>query len=167
MTASLRHLPVADAPLAAERRRLAALEALAILDTPPEAAYDDIALLAQVACDVPVALVALIDHDRLWFKARAGTALDAIPRAGAACEHALHAHAAHPHALHEASPPDPARVQQVADATRDARFREHPLVVEPPYMRFHASAPVITRDGHVLGAICVMDRRVRRLDERR
>jgi diguanylate cyclase (GGDEF)-like protein len=151
MTASLRHLPVPDAPLAAERRRLAALDALEILDTPPEAAYDDIALLAQVACDVPVALVALIDRDRQWFKARAGTTLDAIPRDAAACAHASH---------------DPERVLQVADATRDPRFREHPLVVEPPYMRFYASAPVVTGDGHALGAVCVMDRRVRRLDER-
>lgn len=150
MSASARQDPDADATAAAaERGRLAALDALEILDTPAEAAYDDIAMLAQTLCDAPLAMVALIDAERQWFKARIGTTLDAIPRTGAACEHALR---------------DPERVTQVVDATRDPCFREHPLVVEPPFMRFHACAPVVTGDGHVVGAVYVMDRRVRRLD---
>ena len=154
MTASPRPLPAHasrpdDLP-APERRRREALAALSILDTPPEPAFDDIALVAQVACDAPVALLALVDGDRQWLKARAGTTLEALPR-DAACEHALRT---------------PGRVWEVADASRDARFGEHPLVVGPPYMRFHASAPVVGRDGDVLGMVVVLDRRVRRLELR-
>lgn len=54
---------------AQEQARLAALRELAILDTAPEAAFDDFVFLAAAICDVPISLISLVDEDRQWFKA--------------------------------------------------------------------------------------------------
>ncbi len=137
--------------LAPEDKRQNALDSLAIMDTQAEVAYDDIARLAQSLCDVPIAMVSLIDRDRQWFKARVGTELNAIPRETSFCDHAIRA---------------PGRVMQVPDATRDERFRDNPMVTGEPHVRFYAGAPIVTRGGDVVGAVCVVDRVARELSER-
>ena len=51
----------------------------------------------------------------------------------------------------------------VADTLDDDRFREHPLVVGEPRIRFCAGSPLVTRDGHAVGSLCVIDRLPRTL----
>ena len=63
-----------------EQERLAALRSYAILDTPTEQSFDDLAELAAAVCDAPIAWVALVDSDRVWFKAQRGIDLTEIPR---------------------------------------------------------------------------------------
>ena len=55
-----------------EAERLDALESYGILDTPPEPAFDDIAKLAALTCDAPIALVSLVGKERQWFKSELG-----------------------------------------------------------------------------------------------
>lgn len=150
---NVKPVPVPDEreALAPERRRQSALDSLAIMDTQAEVAYDDIARLAQTLCDTPIALVSLIDRDRQWFKAHIGTELRSIPRKVSFCDHAIR---------------NPGQVMQVPDATRDARFRDNPLVTGEPHVRFYAGAPIQTREGEVLGAVCVVDHVARELSER-
>ena len=57
----------------------AALERLAILDTPPEAAFDSLVRVAALVCGTPIALITLIDGSRQWFKARVGMAATETP----------------------------------------------------------------------------------------
>ncbi|HET7697713.1 MAG TPA: ATP-binding protein [Vicinamibacterales bacterium] len=124
-----------------ETARLAALRQYRILDTEPERAFDDLALLASQICETPIALITLVDADRQWFKARTGIAETETPRAISFCTHAIK--------------------QQdlfiVPDARDDDRFRDNPLVTGGLFVRFYAGAPLVTPEGHALGTICVID----------
>jgi len=54
--------------MANESLRLEALRDLGVLDTPPEEAFDDLAKLAAIICNAPIALVSLIDANGQWLK---------------------------------------------------------------------------------------------------
>jgi GAF domain-containing protein len=124
-----------------EQRRLEVLRGYEILDTQPEAAFDDLTLLASYVCQAPVALISLIDADRQWFKSKVGISVVETSRDIAFCASAI-------------LQPD---VFIVPDASQDARFAENPLVASEPKIRFYAGATLMT-NGHALGTLCVVDR---------
>jgi len=123
-------------------RRLEVLWQYDVLDTVPEEVFDELADLAALICEAPIALISLVDEDRQWFKARVGTTLKETSRDISFCAHAILG----------------AEVLIVPDATKDDRFKRNPLVTEKPKIRFYAGAPLITPDGHALGSLCVMDK---------
>jgi len=131
---------------ASEQQRLATLRGYEMLDTEPEAGFDDLTLLASYVCQTPVALISLIDADRQWFKSKVGVSVAETSRDVAFCASAI--------------------LQQdvfiVPDATQDERFAENPLVVSEPKIRFYAGA-TLTTNGQALGTLCVLDRVPREL----
>jgi len=131
-----------------EAARVAALDRYAILDTEPEQAFDDLVILASHVCKTPMAMLSLLDDHRQWFKSKVGVEIRETPRDVSICSHAIQ--------------------QQdlfiVPDALQDARFRDNPLVVGEPHIRFYAGAPLIDEDGFALGTLCVVDRQPRELD---
>lgn len=132
-----------------ESRRLHALRELLILDTPPEERFDRISAFAAKEFDVPMALVSLVDQDRLWSKSQFGFEEQReTPRDVSFCGHAIHM----PDAL------------VVPDALKDPRFRENPMVMGKPYVRFYAGSVLRLPYGQVVGTLCIMDRRPREFD---
>ncbi len=129
-----------------EKKRIASLHKLQLLDTPAEPAYDDIVQLAALICKVPIALITLLDENRQWFKARIGLSVQETPRSVAFCAHAVDRNDG---------------LFLVPDAHQDDRFRENPLVTDDPNIRFYAGVPVGGPDGQPMGTICVLDREPR------
>jgi PAS domain S-box-containing protein len=124
-----------------QAERLRALEDLEILDTPPEPEFDRIARLASHIFDVPMAAISIIDKDRRWLKAWIGMAAPETSRGWDLCAHAI---------LSD-------DVLVVPDTLLDPRFASNPLVVGEPGIRFYSGAPLRSRDGYQLGALCISD----------
>ena len=125
-----------------ETDRLAALLRYGVLDTEAEQSFDDLTELAAQICGTPIALITLVDADRLWFKSNIGMNASQISRDIAFCAHAILA---------------PDELFVVPDTLLDERFAANPLVVGETNIRFYAGAPIVTPDGYPLGNVCVLD----------
>lgn len=128
--------------------RMAALHALAVLDSGPEEEFDALVRAASLLCQVPISLISLIDDERQWFKANIGLpGVSETPRDVAFCAHSI---------LGD-------DVFVVPDARLDPRFADNPLVAGNPDIRFYAGAPIRLSDGSRIGTLCVIDRKPRQL----
>jgi GAF domain-containing protein len=132
-----------------EAERLTALQALNILDTPPEARFDRITRLAARLFDVQIALVSLVDANRQWFKSCYGLEERETGRDISFCGHAI----LQPETM------------IVPDALVDPRFADNTLVTHEPHIRFYAGQPLNSSDGHRVGTLCIIDRRPRQLSD--
>jgi len=130
-----------------ERKRLKVLWQYEVLDTMPEALFDDLTELAACICEAPIALISLVDEKRQWFKSKFGTTVTETSRDISFCSHAI----------------QQSDLFIIPDATRDVRFADNPLVVSDPRIRFYAGAPLITPDGYAVGTLCVIDQVPREL----
>ncbi|PSF05106.1 histidine kinase [Marinobacter fuscus] len=130
-----------------EQQRLSALDALKLLDTPPEERFDRITRLAARMFDVPIALVSLVDKDRQWFKSCYGLGARETGRDISFCGHAILGK----------------KTFVVPDALADACFADNPLVTGEPHIRFYAGAPLQDRAGFRVGTLCIIDKRPRTL----
>lgn len=131
-----------------ETRRLAALASYNVLDSLPEQEYDDIVQLAAQLCEMPIALITLVDDHRQWFKANQGLSIQQTPREQSFCAHNLNGLTGS---------------LIVKDARLDDRFSHNPLVTDGPHIVFYAGVPLVDADGHTLGSLCVIDQQSRQL----
>jgi GAF domain-containing protein len=142
-------MPAADLP-PDEEARLKALHELDLLDTEPEAEFDELVRRAAEATGAPVAVITLVDEARQWFKARVNLEMESSDRDLSFCAHAILT---------------PGDLTVVPDTLDDERFSDNLLVTEDPSIRFYAGAPIFTPDGHAAGTLCVIDTAPRDLSE--
>jgi diguanylate cyclase (GGDEF)-like protein len=133
-----------------EPQRLRAVLSYEILDTPPELEFDALTRVAAHSFATPIAVVAMMDSDRLWFKSKLGLTVPELDRRIAFCAHAI------------MSPTEPLVVQ---DLHNDQRFASNPLVANAPHLRFYAGAPIVDGQGNALGTIAVIDTEPRQFTE--
>ena len=133
-----------------EGARLAALTACNVLDTGRETAFDNIVFTVAQLFRAPMAMLSLIDADRVWAKATVGPLQRQWDRHGAFCEAVL----------------ESAELLIIEDASADARFSRAPFVVDEPKVRFCAGAPLFGPNRLVIGALCVLDRHPRTVPDR-
>lgn len=132
-----------------EAERLATLHSLNILDTPRSDRFDRYTRISAKIFDMPIAVISLVDRYRQWFKSTEGFDGEETPRSVSFCGHAI---------LGD-------DIFEVRNARRDPRFRDNPLVIDRPNIRFYAGAPLEAPNGHKLGTLCIIDRVPRRLSD--
>ena len=137
-----RHRDVAAIPEpSVEEARMLAVARYRLPETPVDGAFDRVTAIAARVFSVPVALVTIVDHDRIWFTSHHGLEIDHIDREPGLCSSAI---------LNDAP-------WVVEDARFDPRTLANPLVAGDFGLQFYAGVPLRTRDGHNLGTVCVLD----------
>jgi PAS domain S-box-containing protein len=137
--------PVAS--LEREADRLEALRSCAIIDTQPEADFDDLVAVASVIADAPHACIAFVDETRWWVKAWVGQAPRELPRASALCAESIVT----------------AEPMVVDDVRADPRFALHPALDADPQLRFYAALPLVLDGCLTVGVLSLSDRKPRSL----
>lgn len=132
-----------------EKERLEALQRLGIFGTEPEERFDRITREAAGRLKVPISTVSIIGKDQEFYKSCQGTATHRGPRDTSFCGHALLAK----------------YLFVVEDTLQDERFKDNPMVVGEPHIRFYAGIALLDHQSHLpVGVLCVKDTKPRRLE---
>ncbi len=134
-----------------EEERVENLKKYEVLDTPADGSFDKFTRLAAEILKVPIAIVSLVDSDRIWFKSKYGLDIPQIDRAQGLCASAILSN----------------DFYLVEDAKKDVRTLANPLVAGEFGLRFYAAAPLTTREGYNLGTFCIIDKKPRRLSTKK
>lgn len=132
-----------------EAARIAELKKYKLLDTFSENDFDNITKLVAAICEVPIALITLLDLERNFFKSHVGVDFNQSPRNISFCGHAIL---------------EDDEIFIVEDANKDERFDDNPLVTENQAV-FYAGVPLINPNGFKLGTLCVFDHKPRQLTD--
>lgn len=133
-----------------EAQRIEALKRYNILDTPPDGSFDRITKLAATIFEVPIAIISLVDTERIWFKSAYGLTINQIGRDPGLCASAILSN----------------DVYVIDNACKDPRSLANPLVAGEFGLRFYAAAPLQTEDQYNLGTLCIIDKTPRALTEK-
>lgn len=128
-------------PPTGTEERLTALSNLQALDEAAGVSLDRLTELTAYTFEAPVAFVSMIEVDKQKLISRLGLPMAETHIRESICSHTIGSD----------------QVQVVPDLREDPRFRDNPLVIKPPHLRFYAGAPLMAQNGIAIGALCVMD----------
>lgn len=124
-----------------EKKRLKVLESYNVLEADLQDELDGLTSLAASLYQAPISMVNLLDNRYQVIKSAKGVAAGSIPRENGFCQYTV---------KHEGP-------FLVEDTTADEHFSKLPFLQEHPHIQFYAGVPLKNRDGHVLGALCILD----------
>lgn len=133
-----------------ERQKLAELEAFRLSRLGANHLLDKLTSLMAQLLDVPTSLVTLVGPDRQWLKSKCNFGPDETSRDVSFCQRTM----------------DRNDLVIVEDATLDSELKNNPLVTSDPHIRFYAGVPLITADGHLVGGVCIIDYRPRKIGDK-
>jgi two-component system, cell cycle sensor histidine kinase and response regulator CckA len=134
--------------------RLAALRQTALLDTPPEEAFDRLTRMAARLLGAPTSLISLVTDERQFFKSTTGLPEPWASRRNAPLSFSF--------CSTVAGTGEPLVVE---DARRHPLLRHSQALRELGWISY-AGVPLVSPEGHVLGSFCVVDRTPRLWSER-
>lgn len=132
-----------------ELERIKALQRFLNIELTREHELQKIVEIAAEVCECPIALITLVDDNTQHIRFKTGTTLERTERKDAFCDYTIQSK----------------NTMIVPNAEKDERFKTNPLVTGNPNIRFYAGAPLITTDGESLGSLCVIDTKVRLLND--
>ncbi len=133
-----------------EVERLKSLLSYNILDTPKEEEFEGLVQLIAILCDVPTAIISLIDDSRQWYKAKIGIDMDEVPIEDSFCQFTVIQN----------------EILEITDALQDVRVKDNPHVTAEDGIRFYAGIPLTSADGYNIGTICVVDKKPKKLSDK-
>lgn len=128
-------------------RRLAAVAETGLVGTGPEVVFDDLATLAAQLLHAPLAFITIVDDERCWWKSVVGPGLGDMrsnPADDSLCHFMIGS----------------GRPLVVDDAATDERISAYRSVTEMGIGAW-AGFPVRSKDGEILGSLCVVDTEAR------
>jgi len=130
-----------------ETLELAEIHCLDTFCTPIEERFERLIRLGRCALRVPVVAVTAISLDTQWFKSVCSWNVSQLPISESLCEGTVKRR----------------KTIVVTDLSKDLKYTNHPLVVGMPKFRFYAGVPLLNAKQTVIGTLCAMDIRPRKL----
>ena len=121
--------------------RTRALEAFREPDESRDGVLEKFVRLASQALGIPGCFISIVDDEFQYIRAARNFSLRHSTREDSLCRYVI----------------DNETPMVVSDTLLDARFVKHKFVVGEPYIRFYAGVPLKSRNGHILGTLCVTD----------
>jgi len=109
--------------------------------------FEDLVQLAAKVAGTTISLVNLIDSYTQWSVSQFGLDIEQMPREDSVCQHTI---------LEDDH-------FEVKDLSNDTRFSTKSYVQDPLSLRYYFGVPLTTKNGHNIGALCVLDRNVKTL----
>lgn len=132
-----------------ESHRMQAVRRYDILDSPPDGSFDHVTQIAARMFGTPIAIISIVDTDRIWFKSHHGVDIQEITRDLGLCASAI--------------------MQKepwiISNAKMDPRTISNPLVAGKFGLQFYLGIPLETHDGFNLGTLCVLDFEPKTVDD--
>lgn len=120
-----------------------------VLDSAPEEEFDGLVQLIAAICDLPVAIISMLDERRQWYKAKVGIEQSELPRNETICQYTLLQN----------------EILEITNALEDDRVKDNPHVKAENGIRYYAGISLQAPNGHNIGTLCVADVKPRKLSE--
>ena len=131
-----------------EPEQIEALKGYKNLDSEIDNGFEEITELASLIYQTPFALITLTDRNKQWLKSKIDIEFPKNLLENPFRNYAFK---------------NPGSILEISNALEDERFRNDPLVTAEPFIIFCAAIPLVLQDGQVLGTLCIMDQKPRKL----